>query len=641
MVVGSRFGDGSADIPANTSVLGPDEIGLGRPTLELGEALSQVPGVFVENRSNFAQDTRLSIRGFGSRAAFGIRGVRVILDGIPLTLPDGQSQVDSLDLANIGRIEVLRGPAGSLYGNAAGGVLRLETKRPGLRPEAETTQTVGAFGLWKATAAGRMRAGETDVSLFVSRTAMNGWREQSSVEQVVAQSRIATTLAPNVRWSAQVHYVRAPVADDPGGLTPDDFRDTPEAAAETNLNFGTGEDLSQLQAGTQLVAVPAPGHRIEVTGHAGMRTFEGRIPFRIVTFDRDFFGGLALYRWAAQAGIVDNQLSAGLEVQGQQDARRNEGNDEGRPDGTVSLAQNERATSLGAFLQDRMRLGERVVLLGSVRYDRVGFRLTDALLANGDVSGQRTFDQLTGQGGVLVSLVDRLDLFANVSQSFETPTFTELVDITSDGGLRDDLDAQRAVSFDGGLRVRAQTYALEASVFDIELRNELIRQEDDEGRQFPIAAGRSRRVGAEAFGRYEPVDGVEFRGSYSWLRATFQDDDRIGVRVPGIPEHRGFARVRVMRNGFHGAVEGEFVGGRFADDANAVRADGFSRLGARIGYTWDPARVAGPEADLTVGIRNVLGVSYVDNVRINAIGERYFEAGLPRHVYGQLTLAWR
>lgn len=634
-VVASRTPGAGA--PVALTVLDEGEIGQGRPTLELGESLMQVPGVFVANRWNFAQDTRLSIRGFGSRSAFGIRGIRVVLDGIPLTLPDGQSQIDSLDLQNIGRVEVLRGAAGSTYGNAAGGVLVLETIRPGPGPEAEIINTVGSFGLWKAAVAGRTRTGESEVSLFVSRTAMAGWREQSSVEQVVAQSTVAMQLAPGVRWSTHVHFVRAPVADDPGGVDVVQLDEDPRGAAQTNLDFRTGEDLSQLQVGTRLLAQVAPDHRVEAVAYAGLRTFEGRIPFRIVSFDRDFFGALALYRWRAARTGLDHQLTAGLEWQGQRDLRRNEGNDGGLPDGVVSLDQDERVTGLGAYVQEQLQLG-RVQLLASGRYDHVGFGVTDRHLADGDRTGERRFGRLTGQGGVSVGIVTGVSGYASVAQSFETPTLSELVSASGDGGLDDDLRAQEALTVESGVRAGAGWGRVEVAGFWIGLDNELVRQEDSKGRAFFDNAGRSRRLGVELAGQLEPLPWLELRGSYTWLRAEFRDSGRVGVRVPGIPEHHGFARARVQHEGLTAAVETEVTSARWADDANTTAAPPWGVVGVRAGYALTLARV---ELDLTLGVRNLLDAATVDNTRVNAFGGRYFEAGAPRHVYAQLRAAVR
>ncbi|MBX2801853.1 MAG: TonB-dependent receptor [Myxococcales bacterium] len=638
VVTAYRFSDAPDDATVSTSVLDEEEIGNGRPTLEMGEALAQVPGVFVANRTNFAQDTRLSIRGFGSRSAFGIRGVRVILDGIPLTLPDGQSQIDTLDFANIGRMEVLRGPAGSLYGNAAGGVLVLQSKRAEQDFEGELSATVGSFGLLKNVIASRTQVGESEVALFASRTAMSGWREQSSVQHTVAQARLQVPLSDRVSWSGNVHYVRAPVADDPGGLTPEDFDAQPRSAASTNRDFGTGEDLSQLQIGTRFVVDPRPDHRLELVGHAGLRTFSGRIPFTVLGFDRDFYGALGLYRWQAGTGRLRSQLSAGIEWQGQQDSRRNEGNDGGLPSGEVVAHQDERVSSLGVFVQERLDITDRVIAMVSGRYDRVAFRLTDRLLADGDISGSRTFDQATGQAGVRVAVLDELSAFANVAQSFETPTLSELVNSSGDGGLDPDLRAQRALSGELGVQLQRDDLDVQAAAFVIGLDNELLRQEDDEGRAFFTNAGRSRRVGAELFARYQPLDFLELRGSYTWMRAEFREEERLGQQVPGLPEHRGFLRARVTQSGVHAAAEAEILSRLFADDANETTAPAYGLVGLRAGYLLtelDPLHV-----DLTLGVRNLLDADFADNTRINAFGDRYFEPGQPRHVYAQLTLSY-
>lgn len=638
IVTASRASGGLGRVPASATALDFDDIAADRPTLELGEALSQVPGVYVANRTNFAQDSRISIRGFGARSAFGVRGIRVLLDGIPLTLPDGQSQLDSIDPANLGRIEVLRGPAGTAYGNASGGVLTLTTRRAateGVEVDADTT--VGSFGLWKATGAVRSRSDRTDASFFASRTQLRGWRDQSGTEQVVAQAHVATWLAPALRLTTNVHFVDAPRADDPGGLTSEDAERDPRAASEVNRDSGTGEALTHLQAGTRLVGTIGSQHQLDVVAHAGMRTFDAAIPFRTVQFDRDFYGGVGTWRWATAPAPVQSTLVVGAEAQGQDDDRRNEGNDGGRPDGTLTLSQRERASAVGAFVQERLSFDERVVLLGSARYDRVAFRVDDRLLDDGDASGRRTFEPVTGQGGVLLRVVDGLETFANLSQSFETPTVSELV-VAGGDALDPDLRPQRALQIDVGARARARRLAVDASAFVIELRDELLRQEDDEGRAFFTNVGRSRRLGAEALVRLQPVDDLDLVGSYTWLRAEFRDD-REGQLVPGLPAHLGFVRAVYTPGTCAFAAEAELIGAVFADDANAVRADPAALVGARAGCALP---VRGRWAfRLAVGIRNALGVRFVDNVRINAFGDRFFEPGPPQTVYARIALSRR
>ena len=639
IVVGSRVSESDGLSPYSTSTLGADEILGGRPTLTLGEVLSQVPGVVVTSRFNFAQDTRLSIRGFGARSAFGIRGVRVLLDGIPLTLPDGQSQVDSIDMAAIGQVGVLRGPAGSLYGNAAGGVLVLSSVEPTDRTEVEINNVVGSFDLVKTAISARTQVDKLGFSLFASRTRSGGWRDNSSAEQFVTMARVVAELSPRVLWTSQLHYVRGPQAQDPGGITQEDFDDNPRQAATNNLRFQTGEDLSQIQFGSRLVAEIDAHHRLEFVGHAGVRTFEGNIPFRVVEFDRDFFGGQGIYRYQnAITDDVDSRTAVGFEIQGQQDARRNEGNADGIPSGEVSLNQEEQAIAFGAFLQQRLTLFDDLSLLGSVRYDRTEFDVTDRFLENGDASGERVFDQLTGQAGVVYTFWKGFNAFFNLSQSFETPTFTELVNASPDGGLSANLDAQKALSLEGGVRGSHRDFAFEATAFWIDLDNELLATEDAQNRSIFVNAGRSERLGFELFGRWQILKSLELRGSYSFLQAEFRDSDRDGQTIPGIPKHRLFGRVRWSDYGFHAAAEVEWVGARFADDANENEAEAYALAELRGGYRTDIAY--GLWADFTFGIRNLFDVTYADNVRINGFGGRFFEAGPPLHVYGSLTLGW-
>jgi iron complex outermembrane receptor protein len=136
-------------VPAAVSVITEDDIQLGRQQLALDEALSRVPGLFMQNRYNFAQDLRLSIRGFGARAQFGIRGIKVLVDGIPETLPDGQGSVDSIDLGATSQIEVIRGPSSSLYGNASGGVISLSSEGGRAEPYAQVRVAAGGSGFEK------------------------------------------------------------------------------------------------------------------------------------------------------------------------------------------------------------------------------------------------------------------------------------------------------------------------------------------------------------------------------------------------------------------------------------------------------------------------------------------------------------
>lgn len=639
VITPTRLPAAPGSVPFSTTVLDSSSIQGGRPTLSLGDVLAQVPGVFVVSRYNFAQDTRLSIRGFGARSAFGIRGLRLFLDGIPLTLPDGQSQVDSLDLASVGRIEILRGPAGSLYGNAAGGVVWLQSQRPSRATEVDVTQLVGAFGLSKTSVAAQGRVGKSEGGVFVSHTDFVGYRDRSKTRQTVAQGRLRVALTPNWSWSTHVHYVRAPQAQDPGALTRDALDQTPTRAAPNNVAFRTGEDLTQLQVGARLVGDPFKNHRLELVAHAGVRTFEGRIPFRLISFNRDFFGALGIYRWQATWGPVMSTLAAGIEWEGQQDDRRNEGNEGGNPDGNVLLQQDERASGLGIFVQEQLTFGDAFTVLGSLRYDRVDFELKDRVWVDGDASGERAFDQATGRGGLVWRPRVGLEVFANVSQSFETPTLTELVSGAPQGaGLNPTLRPQRALAVEAGGRWGDESLRLEATGFWIDLQDELVPRENAENRVIFENAGTSHRVGLEALARVTPIEGWDILAGYTWLRAEFQDGPRANKRLPGLPEHRVFTRMQGSYRFLRAAVEVEWVDRIFADDANAFQSDAYALGELRLGVVTGLSN--GLRGRLTLGVRNIFDVRYPDNIRINGFGERFFEPGPPLHAYLSVAVGY-
>lgn len=628
----------SSLVPFATSVLEARDIRNGRPTLSLAESLAPVPGLLATAETNFAQDTRLSIRGFGARSPFGIRGIRVFLDGIPLTLPDGQTQIDTVDLAHVGRIEVLRGPAASLYGNAAGGVLVLESDPITGPLEADIFNLVGAFGTWKLALGARGRAGDAAVAVFASRTQVEGFRDRSRSEQLVAQARTLIRLAERANASVIVHYVNAPVAEDPGALRIEELREARERAAEPSLRFLTGESVSQLQVGTRVDLELGRHHGLEASAHVGLRDFVNAIPSRVVDFSRDFYGALFIYRWREPNWLSGHRLTLGAEVQGQQDRRTNRGNEAGEPTGEVLLLQVEEATSLGLFAQERLTVLEPFALIASARFDHVAFEVEDDLPSDGDASGRRAFSKLTGQGGAAAQLAGaKLVLFGNVAQSYETPTFTELVVSAPDeSGLSQTLEAQDALSFEVGCRGQGRYFRYEAATFFIELENELIARENEENRTFFTNAGASRRIGAEALLHLGPWRGLDLTLSYSFLRSTFQDEDRAGLLVPGLPEHRFFGRVRYDTGYAHLAVDVGWVDDRFVDDANTLRAPSHTLVDLRGGLRF----ALGSEAngDLSVGIRNLFDVPWVDNVRVNPFGGRAFEPGPPLHVFGTLAI---
>lgn len=645
MVTSPRVATPLDKVPAAISAVGQDDIQTGQPTVGLDESLVRIPGVFSQNRFNFAQDLRLAIRGFGTRAAFGIRGIKILVDGIPHTLPDGQSQVDSLDLGLVQRIEVIRGPTSALYGNASGGVISIVTEDGPARPVLQTRTTHGAFGLWKMHLKTGGQAGPLNLLFNASRLELGGYRDQSRTESLIVNGKLRLRLDAASDLTALITVLDSPRADDPGGLTAAQVEADRRQAAPLNRRFRAGEEVAQQRFGLVYRRDLGSLHEVELTSYVITRQFRGRIPFRVVEFDRYVLGGSAQYIHHGRLFGNDSRLALGLDVQHQLDQRQNFDNEAGLPGATVLLDQDEAVTSLGVYVQEEFRLLDRLTLVLGGRYDRVRFEVEDFLLANGDDSGTRTFDQLTGRFGLLFDPWPGLNLYVAIAQSFETPTTTELVNRPDgQGGLNPEVEPQRAINYEVGVKGQAfERLRYQLALFYILLQDELIPFEEA-GRVFFRNAGESERYGVELGLTFALLDGLRASLAYSYLDATFREFVKNGVdlagnAIPGLPPHQVFGELLYRHPaGLYGGIDVLYVGGFFVDDENTEKNGAYTVANLRLGY--EHVRRGWKIAPF-LGLQNLFDERYNSNVRINAVGGRFFEPAPVFNIYGGLTVAYQ
>ncbi len=623
-------------VPAAVTVVEAEEVRRGQPTLGLDEALVPVPGVFAQNRYNFAQDLRLSIRGFGARSAFGIRGIRLVVDGIPETLPDGQSQVDSLEMGAVQRMEIHRGLSSPLYGNSAGGVLHIQTEDGAGPPRAELLTTTGAGDLWKVLARGGGERGALKLHATASFLSFGGLREQSATRATTLNARATWQVDPLTSLAVIGAAHDSPFAEDPGGLTLAELRESPRRAAPLNLRFGAGESVRDARLGLTFRRKLPPDHDLRLTAFGSTRQFESAIPFTWIDFDRTFAGAILQHTFQRPLWGRYSRLASGLELQRQHDRRRNRENDNGAPGETVLLQQDERVWSLGLFAHETLELFRDVVLHAGGRYDLVLFDVQDRLLVEGDDSGRQRFSQPTGRVGLSWARLEAFAPYASLSQSFEVPTTTELVNRPDGGGgLNPELRPQRATSLEAGARGRlAGDVQYEAAAFHTWVRDLLVRFEDESGRAYFRNAESSTLLGTEVGLRARLPLRFEARGAWTWLRARRSD----GLRVPGLPEHVWGAQLQWSHpDGYHALVEWQRPVGIYADDLNLHVAPAYQVWNARLGYQMPGA---GWQASPFVGVQNALDARYAGNVRINATGGRYFEPAPGRMIYGGVSVGW-
>ena len=630
--------------PFPVSVVQEAEIRRARPGLALTDALSAVPGVQVDNRFNYALGERISVRGQSARAQFGVRGIRVLVDGIPATLPDGQTTLNHVDPSALGRAEVIRGPASALYGNASGGVIRLSTAPPpGVPLASEHRALAGSHGLLRLETSAGGRAGPAAYRAYVSRLSYGGFREHATAENLNAGGMLHLARgADEVRLSfTAVRYD----ALNPGSLTDSLLRVDRGAAFARNVQQRTGEEGRQGQAGVWW-RHPTGAGALEVAAYALARSIDNPIPTSIIDLDRRVGGVRA--SWSAQAGPL--RWLAGAEREDQRDDRLNFANQAGERGGRT-LDHRERVTSSSGFAQGTASLG-RMEVLGALRYDHFRFAVRDRLLStdNLDDSGARTMARLSPALGVSFAATERLALYANLATAFETPTTTELANRpTGAGGFNPELQPQRTVSAEVGAKARLAPWAwVEGAAYRARVHDALIPFEvaGSAGRVFYRNAGQARHRGVEASAVLTPRPGWTARAAYTWTDARFgryvvNGQDRAGNPVPGVAPHRlDVSLLAAPERGPVAGIDLRHVSSTPVADDDAegrFRSPAHTLLDLRAG--WEGARFGRIALSPFAGVMNLLDRAYNTSVTVNAFGRRYYEPGPGRTGYAGVRLS--
>ncbi|MCP5057044.1 MAG: TonB-dependent receptor [bacterium] len=643
-----RIPEDWVDVPAAVSVIDPSEVQFGRQQLGLDEALSSVPGLFMQNRANFAQDLRISSRGFGARSSFGIRGIKLFVDGIPATLPDGQAGVDAIDLGSTGRVEVLRGPASSLYGSAAGGVIHLHTEEPPDLPFVEGRVSYGAQGFARQQLKTAGRGGPVDYLVNATRTHVDGYRNQSGFRASNLNGRFRWQVDESSQLQLVLNAVDSPKADDPGGLTREEVHTDRRQARTRNLLFDTGEEVDQQKLGLLYRKAFGDAHEIAARSYVVQRDFENRLPFTsggAVDLERLFFGGGLSYRGKGTLFDRQHQLVVGLDVDAQRDRRKRFDNLMGDR-GPLVFDQHEDVTGWGLYAQGQIDLGHDFELSLGARFDRVEFDVDDDFLSDGDDSGEIHFDEFSPALALLWHPTTAFNVYGRISTSFETPTTTELADPEGSGGFNTSLEPQTALGYELGVKgLLPGRLRYELVVYDIDVDDELVPFEvaSMPERRFFRNAGESSRRGVEAALAVEPHPGLTLSLAYAHSDLRF---DRYrtpagrfdGNRIPGAPRNQFHAEIAFRhRSGFFVSWDALYVGHIYLNDANTAK-DG-SALVSNLRLAW-PLHAGHLRITPFFGVNNLFDRAYQSNVRINAFGGRYYEPAPDRNLYGGVGVRW-
>jgi len=649
------------ELPFAVTVQTPDSMRPGQRHLSLDETLWLIPGLSVSNRDNPSQDPRISIRGFGARSAFGVRGIRVLRDGIPLTLPDGQTPVDYLDLESVGRVEVMRGSASSLYGNAGGGVVDIRTSEPPPVPVSGALRMWnGGFGTRRLVA---KTAGQTEgfgYQANVARTESDGYRDYSRQRMTNGFARVSHDDGGR-SYALEWLGVNTPVAQNPGAITRAQFEANAQLADPLAVTKRARKAVKQSQFGLTARRSGARGE-IEASGYVGTQALDNPLTFAIVDVDRSMSGGNLRATVPVTLFGAEQRLTAGTELQLQNDLRRNFANCNNAPQpvvpvptltcpnvgverGTVTLNQRELVSSVGSYIRDELDFGQRYTFTASARADAVRFRVKDKLITatNPDDSGERLLHAVSPMVGILARLSESHSAYANLSSAFETPTATELGNQPNGAaGMNRELKPQRSTTYEVGVKgVGESGLQYNAALFATGVHDELIPFDipASGGRRYFRNAGRTSRRGVE-LGVGAAIRQLELGGAYTYANYHFVDftvdtSHYAGNRIPGIPRQTFQASAALHSSIATLVTEGVFADRMFVNDANSESSPGYAIFNARIVSS---ALWSGSGAELTFGAQNLFNTRYISSVSVNAAGGKFYEPGSQRSIYVGLSL---
>ena len=612
--------------------------------LSLQDYMVNSAGVFMMNANNYAQDLRISIRGYGARAAFGIRGIKLIVDGIPETTPDGQGQVDNLVLNQIKKIEVLKGPSSSIYGNASGGVILINSFDDFVKNYVEGSATLGAYGMSQYTLSGGWKNEHSKIILNMGRIATSGYRAQSGFESQNISGRVEQKVNKKTKLLLQMNYTNSPTADDPGSLDADAAEADRRQARDRNIEFATGESISQIKFGAHLDSQLKDNLSLEAYGFWSDRNFTGLLPFEFgawINLDRQYWGiGASINNVLAKDNTI-LKSKVGIDIARQSDQRDRYRNLKGIQGGQT-LSQLETFENIGLYYTSAWQLKKWQISAG-LRWDLNHLAAADAFLSNGDDSGDRQLSALSSSISIAYRVNDHQRVYGSYRIGYETPSLSELsANPTGQAGFNDQLEFQESENFEIGWKSVYQQWQVDVVLYHINTKNELVPYELEAfpDRTFFRNAGSGDRSGLELSASYHITEQLDIAGSYSYADLRYADfiageSDFSGNVLPGIPQQFGGIQFTYAGKAVSAQLSGQFIGELYADDANNVSVPGYNMLNLKVGYklqagsiTWSPF----------FGINNMLDVIYNDNVRINAFGRRYFEPGPERHIYGGLRI---
>ncbi|MEX0966257.1 MAG: TonB-dependent receptor [Bacteroidia bacterium] len=657
------------EVPASLSLVNQDEIQLLKPTLALEESLRRVPGVFVSNRHNLSQGERISIRGMGSRAQFGVRSIKMVLDGIPLTFPDGTTQLNNVDPSWIGRMEVLRGPSSTLYGNAAGGVIYMESETPAADEVVLTPRlTAGSYGFYKGQLQLAGNTGKTSYLISADGTNYNGYRDFSEARLYHLNSVVNYRPSNSTRLTFILNMMHAPYMYNPSSLSRQEVGLNRRQARGIVQRQVSGKAVMQGQSGIALKQDFGKWGSLNSTVYGIARELDNPIFGRIIDLSRWSGGTHNVYEKSFATGRRSSlKWLAGFDMEFQADDRQ-EFENPGITDaelatasladrmdilekGPMVLSQRENVNNAGLFSLLKYRYNNRLTLSAGIRQDWFVFKINNETSQLN--SPAINFNQLSPSAGALYQFSKGWESFANYSTAFQTPTANEFSNDPQGAGFNQNLLPETVWGFEAGLRKSSGRFKGGLTAFYLKIQNQLIpyQASTQSDVTFYRNAGETSNRGLEGWLAVSPFKMVEFFASYTYMNYLFDNYNvetgsefvqLAGNKVPGVPAHHLFTGIDYKHpKGLLATLEAQWIGEYFANDFNGPVPgatdplhnyinEEYFLLDLRLGYKKQFKKFG---FTIFGGINNILDAKYNGSVVPNAAGARFFEPAPGRNYY--------
>lgn len=667
VITATKNEQNSFDLPVAIDVVDKEDIQDGQLQMTLSESLIRVPGITAQNRTQSAQDPQISSRGFGSRSAFGVRGIRVYVDGIPLTMPDGQGQPGVVDLSAIKSIEVMRGPFSALYGNSSGGVIQLLTEDSPKSPVVGGTAMFGSYDTRRQVMDAAGQIDGLEYLLNVSNFESDGYRKNSESDKQAATAKFKFNISNDTKITALVNWFEQD-AQDPIGLNRANAfaSSTRDSVVPAALFANTSVKRDHAQVGFNLVHAFNDHNKITLTPYVGTRknaqiltttptaTTLATTSARLSEIDREFYGTDA--RWDNSGNIagMPYNFSFGLTYGKSTDDRLDTNVlGLGLPISVLNRREENITSNFDQYVQGKLGITDKVDLHAGARHTKVKLEVNDDLPLNGNNSGSVEYQKTTPVLGAVWKVSPTFNLYANFGKGFETPTFIEAAFNSVAAGVASTPNLSLRPSESRNVELGAKAFVgdntqVNLNLFRITTKDEIVTNQTIAGRSTFTNANDTKRTGAELTADSNFSNGLSTFFSYSLLNAKFDSDFTptggalipSGNRIPGTYRSQIYGELawKYQPLGFNVALEGRHNSKVYVNDRNTYTAPSYTIFNLRAGFEQNLANWSFREY---LRIENMFDKEYIGSVRVNDGNELFFEPGADRNYLLGLSASYK